>query len=94
MKTGTVSADKGKHVFIVKIILNNHKIIIWLGFHMIRTILEISVSNSKMPGDDGQGRSQSSEQDEASFEPLVGSGGMPPPPLQKILKSRGSEMLL
>ena len=45
---------------------------------MIGTILEISVSNSKMPGDDGQGRSQTSEQDEASFEPLVGSGGMPP----------------
>lgn len=45
---------------------------------MIRTILEISVSNSKMPGDDGQGRSQTSEQDEASFEPLLGSGDMPP----------------
>ena len=58
---------------------------------MIGTILEISVSNSKMPGDDDHGRSQTSEQDEASFEPLVGSGGMPP---QKILKSRGSEMLL
>ena len=58
---------------------------------MIGTILEILVSNSKMPGDDGHGRSQTSEQDEASFEPLVGSGGMPP---QKILKSRGSEMLL
>ena len=58
---------------------------------MIGTILEISVSNSKMPGDDGHGCSQTSEQDEASFEPLVGSGGMPP---QKILKSRGSEMLL
>ena len=42
-----------------------------------------------------QGRSQTSEQDEASFErrrcePLGGSGGMP---LQKILKSGGSEML-
>ena len=48
-------------------------------------------SNSKMPEDDGQGRNQTSEQDEVSFEPLVGSGGMPP---QKILKSRGSEMLL
>ena len=46
---------------------------------MIGTILEISASNSKMPGDDGHGRSQTSEQDEASFEPLVGSGGMPPP---------------
>ena len=60
---------------------------------MIRTILEISVSNSKMPGDDGHGHSQTSEQDEASFEPQVGSGGMPPPQ-KKILKSRGSEMLL
>ena len=43
-----------------------------------------------------QGRSQTSEQDEASFErrrrePLGGYGGMPP---QKILKSRRSEMLL
>ena len=45
---------------------------------MTGTILEISVSNSKMPGDDGHGRSQTSEQDEASFELLVGSGGMPP----------------
>ena len=58
---------------------------------MIGTILEISVSNSKMPGDDGHSHSQTSEQDKASFAPLVGSGGMPP---QKILKSRGSEMLL
>ena len=58
---------------------------------MIGTILEISVINSKMPGDDGHGRSQTSEKDEASFELLVGSGGMPP---QQILKSRGSEMLL
>ena len=61
---------------------------------MIGTILEISVRNSKMPGDDGHGHSQTSEQDEASFEPLVGSGGMPPPPKKKILKSRGTEMLL
>ena len=42
-----------------------------------------------------QGRSQTSEQDEARFirrrrEPLGGSGGMP---AQKILKSRDSEML-
>ena len=42
-----------------------------------------------------QGRSQTSEQDEASLErrrrePLRESGGMPP---EKILKSRGSEML-
>ena len=42
-----------------------------------------------------QGRSQTSEQDEASLErrrrePLGESGGMPP---EKILKSRGSEML-
>ena len=50
---------------------------------MIGTILEISVRNSKMPGDDGHGHSQTSEQDEASFEPLVGSGGMPPPPPPK-----------
>ena len=57
---------------------------------MIGTILEISVRNSKMPGDDGHGHSQTSEQD----EPLVGSGGMPPPPQKKILKSRGTEMLL
>ena len=51
---------------------------------MIRTILEISVSNSKMPGDDGHGHSQTSEQDEASFEPQVGSGGMPPPPKKNV----------
>ena len=43
-----------------------------------------------------QGRSQTSEKDEASLEcrrrePLGGSGGLSP---QKILKSRGSEMLL
>ena len=43
-----------------------------------------------------QGRSQTSEQDEASFErrrreQLGGSGGMPS---QKSLKFRGSEMLL
>ena len=43
-----------------------------------------------------QGRSQISEQDEASFElqgrePPRGFGGMP---RQKILKSRGSEMFL
>ena len=43
-----------------------------------------------------QGRSETSEQDEASFEcrrrePLGGCGGMLP---QKMLKSRGSEMLL
>ena len=43
-----------------------------------------------------QGRGQISEQDEASFErrgrePPGGSGGMP---RQKILKSRGLEMLL
>ena len=44
-----------------------------------------------------QGRSQTSEQDEASFdrrrcEPLGGVGASPPP--QGILKSRGSEMLV
>ena len=43
-----------------------------------------------------QGRNQISEEDEASLErrrrePLGESGGMPPP--EKILKSRGSEML-
>ena len=45
-----------------------------------------------------QGRNQTSVQDEANFErprrePLGGSGGMRPPPPQKILKSRGLEML-
>ena len=43
-----------------------------------------------------QGRSQTSEQDEASLErrrrePLGESGASPSPP-EKILKSRGSEM--
>ena len=48
-----------------------------------------------------QDRSQTLVEDEASFERrgrelLGGSGGLPPPPPppQKILKSRGSEMLL
>ena len=47
----------------------------------------------------GQGHSQTSEQDEASFETRKaraatgGLGAGPPPPTQKILKSRGSEML-
>ena len=45
-----------------------------------------------------QGRSQNSVQDEASFkrprrEPLGGGGPGDMPPPQKILKSRGSEML-
>ena len=45
-----------------------------------------------------QGRRQTLEQDEASFErqrrePLGGSGSMPGR-AQKILKSRGSEMLM
>ena len=39
-----------------------------------------------------QGCSQTSEKDEASFEPLGGVLGHVPPPLN-ILKSRGSEML-
>ena len=47
-------------------------------------------------GLNAQVRSQTSEQDEASFErrrrQLLGeSWGMPPPPPHKILKSRGSE---
>ena len=46
-----------------------------------------------------QGRSQSSGEDEASFKrqrrepPERGLGACPPPSPQKILKSRGSEML-
>ena len=52
-------------------------------------------SSDSVGGTSGLGRSQTSEQDEASFErqrrePLRGSGGMPH---QKIWKSRGSEIL-
>ena len=62
---------------------------------MKKELLLISVKNWKCGGT-LQGCSQTSEQDKASFEhqsePLGGggSGGMPP---QKMLKSRGSEML-
>ena len=62
--------------------------------HVLYSVVPFAWKNNR----EAQGRSQTSEQDEASFErqrcePLGGSGGMPPSP-QKILKTRGSEMLL